>query len=48
MGRTRSTNAGDEEPIKTSVTKPDGIEPLGMRECSCKNNIEFDFKEMGF
>jgi len=45
---TRSTHAGDKEPIKTSVAKPDGIKPRGIGERSCKNNIEFDFKEMIF
>jgi hypothetical protein len=48
MGGTRSTHAGDKEPIKTSVAKPDRIKPHGIRERSCKNNIEFDFKVTGF
>jgi len=47
MGGTRSTHAGDREPIKTSVAKPDGIKPRGIREFSRKNNIGFDFKEVG-
>jgi len=44
MGGTRSTHAGVKEPIKTSVAKPDEIKPRGIRERSCKNNIEFYFK----
>jgi hypothetical protein len=45
MGGTRSTHAGDKEPIKTSVAKPDGIKPRGIRG---ENHIVLDFKEMGF
>jgi hypothetical protein len=48
MGRTRSTHAGHKEPIKTSVAKLDGVKPRRIRERSCKNNIEFDLKKMGF